>query len=486
MLFSKNKIRLRFAPSPTGFLHLGNLRSALFGYLLAKSWKGKFILRLEDTDQKREVEGSLEKLLDILSWVGIKFSEGPHTTGKYGPYIQSERLAIYKKFADQLLAEKKAYRCFCTSERLTDMRLAQEAAKKAPRYDRLCRSLSEEEIKEKLESGAKFVIRQRLPRHGEIVVYDELRGQIKFAAKDLDDHILIKSDGVPTYHFASVVDDHLMKISHVTRGDEWLPSFPKNVLLYQAFGWTPPKFIHLPLILNKTGGKLSKRQGDVFVENYRDQGYLPEALVNFCALLGWHPKGDQEILKLCELEKIFSLKGLGVSPAIFDLEKLDYFNGYYLRQKNIHELTTLARPFLIDKLPPITDDQLEKFVGLAQERLKKLVDIPDLISFLWDQPKYEIELLRWKNISLEETRQNLQTIEKQLISIEAADWHKEKLENHLLAWLKSNNKKNGDYLWPLRVALTGLKNSPGPMEVASALGKDESLKRIQAAIKLLS
>jgi len=485
MLFRRNKIRLRFAPSPTGFLHLGNLRSALFGYLLAKSWKGKFILRLEDTDQKREVEGALEKLLDILSWVGIKFDEGPHTTGHYGPYVQSERLAIYHKLADQLLAKRKAYRCFCTAERLTDMRLAQEAAKQAPRYDRLCRRLSAEEIAAKLKAGAPFVIRQRLPRQGDVIVHDELRGTIKFAAADLDDHVLIKSDGVPTYQFANIVDDHLMKISHVTRGDEWLPSFPKNILLYQAFGWTPPKFIHLPLILNKTGGKLSKRQGDVFVENYRDQGYLPEALVNFCALLGWHPSGDRETYCLAELEKIFDLKGLGASPAVFDLEKLDYFNGYYIRQKNLKELAALAQPYLEKNIPAIKAGQIEKFVGLAQERLKRLADLPNLISFLWDQPRYEKGLLVWKNLSLEEVKNNLQAVEKILADIPETNWNKTRLDEQVVGWIKKNNKKNGDYLWPLRVALTGLKNSPGPIEVADALGKEESLRRLKIAIKLL-
>lgn len=319
------KIRFRFAPSPTGFLHIGNLRTALFGFLLAKSQGGDFLLRLEDTDQKREVSGALESLLKVTKFLGIEFDEGPGLGGNFGPYIQTERLSIYKEHIEKLLKEGKAYRCFCSEERLTEMRETQIASKKAPGYDRFCRDLSSSESEKRALSGESFVIRQKMPLEGEVKVFDELRGEIVFQAKDLDDQVLIKSNGIPTYQFASVVDDHLMEISHVTRGDEWLASFPKNILLYKAFDWENPKFIHLPLLLNKTGGKLSKRQGDVFVEEYIAKGYLKEALLNFCALLGWHPKNDQEILSLEELKKEFSLEGLGSSPAIFDPEKLDYF-----------------------------------------------------------------------------------------------------------------------------------------------------------------
>lgn len=482
-LFS-NKIRLRFAPSPTGFLHIGNLRSALFGYLLAKSWGGKFILRLEDTDQKREVAGAADSLIAILKWIGVEFDEGYSTGGQYGPYIQSERLDIYHKLVDQLLEEKKAYRCFCSEERLKEMRDNQEAQKQAPRYDRACRELNSEEVERRIKDGRKFVIRQKMPLSGEVLVYDELRGEIKFRAADLDDHVLIKSDGVPTYQFANIVDDHLMKISHVTRGDEWLPSYPKNILLYQAFGWTPPKFIHLPLILNKTGGKLSKRQGDVFVEQYKDKGYLPEAIVNFCALLGWHPKSDQEIWSLAELKKAFSLDGLGASPAVFDLEKLDYYNGYYLRQKSLTELSALCRPYLEAAGRQTTDgEQLEKFVSLAQDRLKKLSEIVELTDFLYSLPLYEPPLLCWKTLTIEEARTNLQAVKKEMEKISESNWQKENLEKTILTWIKDNNRKNGDYLWPLRVALTGLKNSPGPFEVAAALGPKESFKRIGQALE---
>jgi len=484
MFFSRNKVRLRFAPSPTGFLHIGNLRSALFGYLLTKSWKGKFILRIEDTDQKREVDGAMEKLIDILSWVGIKFDEGPHTTGNYGPYIQSERSAIYKKLSEELISAKKAYRCFCSEERLTDMRLAQEARREAPRYDRLCRNLADDEINKKLARGEKFVVRQKMPLEGDVKVYDELRGEIKFKATDLDDHVLIKSDGIPTYQFANIVDDHLMEITHVTRGDEWLPSFPKNVLLYEAFGWTPPKFIHLPLILNKTGGKLSKRQGDVFVEQYRDKGYLPEAIINFCALLGWHGKDNKEIYTLQELEKAFSLDGLGASPAIFDPEKLDYYDAYYIRQKSLNELTSLCIPYLEASGHKIKDQQkIQNFISLARERMKKLEDVTELTSFLFGLAHYEKELLIWKKLDFNTIKNNLREITKQLQLIKEPDWQTAHLEKTIINWLKENNKNNGDYLWPLRVALSGLKNSPGPFEIAWAIGKEEALLRIEKALK---
>jgi len=326
-----DKIRIRFAPSPTGFLHIGNFRVALFDYLIAKNLNGELILRIEDTDSKREVEGAADKLIKVLDDFKIKFDEGPHIGGNFAPYTQSERIDIYKKYSDQLLNEGKVYRCFCTEDRLTEMRADQEARKLPPRYDRLCRDLSAAESDKRAAAGEPFVIRQKMPLEGKITVHDELRGDITFDATDLDDQVLIKSNGIPTYQFANVIDDHTMEISHVTRGDEWLSSYPKNILLYQALGWTAPKFIHFPLILNKEGGKLSKRKGDVFVEDYLAKGYLPEAIINFCALLGWHPKGDNEILSLDELVKEFFVSGIGISPAVFDIEKLNYYNGYYIR-----------------------------------------------------------------------------------------------------------------------------------------------------------
>jgi len=485
------KIRLRFAPSPTGYVHIGSLRTVLFDYLLAKNLKGELILRLEDTDQSREVKGALDNLLNICSWLGLEFSEGPHKENPdFSPYIQSQRTSVYKKYTQELLENSSAYPCFCSKERLDKMRDEQTKNKQAPKYDRKCRDLNQNEVKEKLDKDEKYVIRQKMPLEGEVKVYDELRGEIIFKASELEDHILMKSDKMPTYQLASVVDDHLMEISHVSRGEEWIPSLPKNVLLYQAFNWQVPKFIHFPLILNKDGGKLSKRQGDVFVEEYRNQGYLPEALINFCALLGWHPKGDNEIFTLSELEEEFSIKNLGISPAIFDIDKLQYFNGYYIRQKSNQDLYLLTKPFLV-KANLISnnpsreeEEKCLKLMPIAKERMKTLNDLAYLFSFFFKDIEYEKELLIWKKLSEEEIATNL----KELLEIlqKQENWDLKSLEENLIKYLKENDKKNGDYLWPLRVALSGAKFSPSPFENAWVLGKNESINRIKKAIQLLS
>ncbi|MCF7795443.1 glutamate--tRNA ligase [Patescibacteria group bacterium] len=479
------EIRLRFAPSPTGSLHIGGLRTALFAYVIAKSQNGKLILRIEDTDQAREVEGAKNHLIEILNWSNIFFDEGPHQEGNFEPYIQSQRKDIYKKYADILLKSDQAYRCFCSSERLAEMRKKQQENKKAPRYDGYCRNLSEKEIEEKLANNESFVIRQKMPLEGDIKVHDELRGDINFKASDLDDQVLIKSDQMPTYQFASVVDDHLMKISHVTRGEEWIPSFPKNVLLYQAFDWEIPKFIHLPLILNKEGGKLSKRQNDVAVEDYREQGYLATALLNFSILLGWHPKDDNEIMSLEEIIKVFKIKDMQISPAVFDREKLDYFNAHYLRQLSADSLLEKSKKYLKDYHLK-NEDYLQKILLLEQSRIKKLDELPELIDFFFqDKLNYEPELLIWKKSTNEETKENLKEMYNFLNDIEENKWEEKYLEETIINYLKENDKKIGNYLWPLRVALTGEKNSPGPFEVASILKKETSLERIESAIKLI-
>ncbi len=528
-----NKIRLRFAPSPTGFLHIGSLRTALFNYLAAKSLGGELILRIEDTDRKREVKGAVEQLIEVLNWIGIKFDEGPgqinsplikgawgiKDVGNYGPYIQSQRLEIYKKYTSQILKLGGAYRCFCSPERLKKMREDQQAKKLPPRYDRTCRDLSEREIEKKIKNGESFVVRQKMPLSGEIIVHDELRDGIKFKADDLEDHVLIKSGGMPTYQFASVIDDHEMKISHVLRGDEWISSFPKNILLYQTFGWTPPKFFHLPLVLDKKGGKLSKRTGDVAVEDYREKGYLPEALINFCVLLGWHPKNNNEILPLERLLKEFNIYDMGTSPAVFDIEKLDYFNGYYIRHKPLNELMELCLPYLIsagileemqkskiknknDKLKfknklnnkLIDFNFIKKVVALEQERLKKLSEIGELTEFFFiDKLTYQAELLIWKKMTMTQVKQNLEKIYELLEKIPEANWTNDSIEEDLKSYIEAKNERAGEpaspkpslggYLWPLRVALTGLKASPPPFDVAEILGKEESLKRIKEVIK---
>lgn len=486
------KTRLRFAPSPTGFLHIGGLRSVLFNYLIAKSLKGKLILRIEDTDQKREVKGAVKKLIEIIDWAGIKFDEGPVIGGDLGPYIQTERLGIYKKYIKELLKKGEAYYCFCTPERLTKMREDLQAQKLPPRYDRCCRDLSKEEVDQKIKAGEAFVIRQKMPLEGEIVTKDELRGEIKFNVKELDDHVLIKSNGVPTYQFASVVDDHLMEISHVVRGDEWLPSFPKNILLYKSFGWDLPKFVHLPLVLNKEGGKLSKRQGDVAVEDFKAKGYLPEALLNFNALLGWHPKEDEEVLSIEEIIKKFKLEDIGTSPAIFDTEKLDYFNGVYIREKKIDELLKLCKPYLENNIKLTTDKNkqadefLKKVVELEQERLKKLSDIEEATKFFFvDKLEYETELLIWKKLTQNEVRNNLKELLNFLTNISEKNWNSKNLENKIIAFLKEKEYKTGDFLWPMRVALSGKKASPGPFDIADTLGKEESMEKIKKAVEKL-
>ncbi len=453
---------------------------------------GKFILRIEDTDQERKVEGAIEGLLDIIDWLGIKFDEGPHVGGDFGPYVQSERLDIYKKYIQDLIDKGEAYYCFCTPERLQKIREDQQKQKLPPRYDRACRDLSPEEIKNRINAGEKYVIRQKMPLKGEVIVYDELRGEIKFPAKDLEDHVLMKSNGWPTYQFANVVDDHLMKISHVLRGEEWIPSFPKNILLYKSFGWEAPKFIHLPLTLNKEGGKLSKRQGDVAVEDYRKKGYLPEALINFAVLQGWHPKDDNEILNFDEIIKEFEIEDMKVSGGVFDIEKLDYFNGYYIRQKTKEELADLCQPYLKDILNKTLNDRKKdkKFiinaVALAQDRLKMLSEVGELIDFLFvEELSYPAKMLVWKKSTPEETKKNLKEIYKQLEIIPKDNWTDDSIEEGIVNYIKSKEAKVGDYLWPMRVALTGRERSPGPFEVAEVLGKEESLARIKQGIDKL-
>jgi len=489
-------VRVRFAPSPTGFLHIGSLRTVLFNYLIVKALEGTFILRIEDTDQKREVAGSAEKLEEILNWLDIHFDESPLSGGPFGPYVQSQRRELYDKYAAEILKSGYAYRCFCSPEEVASMKEAQMANKLPPRYDRRCRNLSQEEVEARVARGDAFTIRQAMPLEGEVTVHDELRGDIIFHTDNLEDHVLIKTDGMPTYQFANVVDDHLMEISHVVRADEWLSSFPKNILLYQNFQWEPPKFVHIPLVLNKEGGKLSKRQGDVAVEDYRAKGYLPEALLNFCALLGWHPKGDEEIMPVNRIVSEFKIKDIGTSPAIFDTDKLDYINGYYIRQKNVTELTDMVLPFLIEaKLldvqggqwlnnltgEKISRQQLELFVGLAHDRLKKLSEINELTDYLF-QPKlkYEGTLLVWKKSDAETTMKNLDAVVDVLDRIPEPEWTKNSIEEALMSHIRGAMITVGEVLWPVRVALTGRDKSPGPFEVAEALGKEKTLERIKA------
>jgi len=466
--------RLRFAPSPTGSLHIGNLRNALFNFLIAKKLNGELILRIEDTDQKREVAGSTKNLINIMNWIGVNFDEGP--------YIQSERKEIYNKYIKDLLEKNGAYHCFCTPARLQKMREEQQAKKLPPRYDRACRDLRQDEIDKQIKTGAKFVIRQKMPTDGDIITKDYLRGEIKFQNSELDDHVLIKSDGMPTYQFANVIDDHEMQISHVVRGDEWISSLPKNILLYKSFLWEAPIYIHLPLILNKNGGKLSKRDNDTAVEDYRAKGYLPQAIINFCALQGWHPKDEQETFTLEKLIKKFDLNGLKINPAIFDLEKLDYLNGWHIRRLDLDELTKLCVPFLekSNLIKKVDLDYIKNVVRLEQERMKKLSQISELTEFFFaDELNYDAGLLVWKKMDKNDVMPRLKEVYDVLDKIPANTWTNNGIEEALVSHIQAKNGRVGEYLWPMRAALTGRKASPSPFDVAEVLGKEKSLSRIK-------
>ncbi len=491
----KPKVRTRYAPSPTGYLHIGGLRTALYSYLFAKQNKGTFFLRIEDTDQTREVKGAVENLIKSLNLTGIKPDEGViikkegkiGEIGRFGPYIQSQRLDIYRKYAQKLIDLDKAYYCFCSSERLNTLRQAQEAAKKPTRYDGLCRSLSPQEIKNKLNRGDKYVIRMKVnPEEDGIIEFEDLvRGKISIHSKEIDDQILIKTDGFPTYHLAHVVDDHLMQTTHIVRGEEWLPSTPKHILLFKFFGWQPPIYGHLSLILNPDRSKLSKRQGDVAVEDYLAKGYLPEALVNYVALLGWNPGTEQEIFSMKELIKEFSFDKIHKAGAIFDIKKLDWMNSEYIKKLSASKFKELALPYLQKKfVDKLSDIDIDKIMNLEQQRINRLDKIGEGLEFIFiDEINYDKKLLAWKKSTLEQAKECLKIV---LSVLEKCNnWSKENLEKIILELIKTKKLSNGDVLWPLRVALTGQEKSPTPFEIAEILGKEKSLKRIKKAISII-
>ena len=499
---STEKIRVRFAPSPTGYLHVGHLRLVLTDYLFAKKQGGTFVLRVEDTDRKRYVDGAVKSLIQVLSAFGLDPDEGVMLEngtvtekGEYGPYTQSERLPIYRQYADELLAKGKAYRCFCTPERLEEVRAQQSANKLPPKYDRYCLTLSEEETLKNMDAGMPHVIRMVVPDDRVVSFTDLVRGDVKFHTRDVDDQVIMKSDGFPTYHLAVVVDDHLMRITHVIRGEEWLSSTPKHLLLYEAFGWESPRFAHLPLLLNPDRSKLSKRQGDVAVEDYLKKGYLKEALINFVALLGWNPgKGEtQEIFTLPELVERFDLSGVHKAGAVFDLQKLDWLNGEYIKRLSVDELYTRALPFLEakeffkagDRGQGIGDrEETEAFVKrvltVERERLTKLSDVGEENRFFFaDTLEYDAAKLRWKTNTAEDTASALTVMKQVLESVSDGEWTREKIGELILA---AAGDKRGDFLWPLRMALSGREKSPPPQDIAWVIGKEASLMRVQSAI----
>ena len=481
----EKKVRVRFAPSPTGFLHVGGLRTALYNYLFAKKNGGEFLLRIEDTDQKRFVEGAKESLLSTLKNMNLEWDNEKI-------YVQSENLETYKKYAEQLVAEGKAYYCFCEPERLEEVRAQKQAEKKPPMYDRYClTNLSQAEINQKLKENCPATIRLKVPKDEIIEFKDVVRGKVSFSTNTIDDQVLLKSDGFPTYHLANVIDDHLMNITHVIRGEEWLPSTPKHILLYKAFGWEMPKFAHLPLLLNPDKSKLSKRQGDVAVEDYLQKGYLKEALTNFVALLGWNPgEGSvQEIFSLEELVEKFELEKVHKAGAVFELKKLDWLNAQYIKKLSIEELFLACIPFLKEKeffleanAEKRNDAYVKKVLVVERERLSKFSQVCEENRFFFTEIDYPTELLSWKELTAKELIESLEESTKALTEIAENDWELTQIEEKLLA---AAGEKRGDLLWPLRVALTGAQKSPSPFEIAWVLGKKESLQRIAKAIEKL-
>ncbi|MDP8267192.1 MAG: glutamate--tRNA ligase [Candidatus Tenebribacter davisii] len=475
-----NEIRVRFAPSPTGYLHVGSLRTALYNYLYAKKVGGKFILRIEDTDQTRYVDGAVQNLIDTLKAMKLGYDEGPEVGGEYGPYYQSERTEIYNKYAQELLDNGYAYRCFCTPEDLDKMREERKAKGLDTRYNGHCRNLTETEIKEHLANSDNFVIRLKVPQEGEITFYDVVREKVTFPWDMVDDQILIKSDGYPTYHLANVVDDHLMQISHVIRGEEWLSSVPKHLFLYEAFGWKPPKMCHLPLLLNPDKSKLSKRQGDVAVEDFLNKGYLPETLLNFVSLLGWHAPSDQEFYTLAELEKAFSLKRINKSGSVFDIEKLNWMNGQYLRNSELQIIGEHARKYFKKADYHIANDKhYLELVDIARNRIHKLDEVTEFAKPFFSELTFT-----------EEDKEVLETESSQTLfkfwyeNITNSAKLNEELISDLLKRSASELGIKGKNLYPpLRLALYGSMHGPELPTIIEILGREKILNRFKNIIR---
>ncbi len=475
--------RVRFAPSPTGYLHIGGLRTALYNYLFAKNQNGKLVLRIEDTDRKRFVEGAIENLIDTLKWAGINFDEGPEMGGEFAPYLQSERLNIYKNLAQNLLSENNAYYCFCSPERLEKLKEEQQKQKlPQAKYDKFCLHLSKNEIEEKLNSNTPFVIRLNVHTDQKIIFDDVIRGTVEFDTNNIDDQVLIKSDGYPTYHLANVVDDHLMEITHVIRGEEWLSSTPKHIILYDYFGWDKPIFAHLPLLLNSDKSKLSKRQGDVAVEDYREKGYLKEALINFVALLGWNYGDDKEVYEMDELIQKFSLERVHKAGAVFNLEKLNWLNFEHLRRKPDNEVleklkTEIKKSEFSNKF--FTDEYLLTVIDAMKERISFVKEYLTKSPYFFKAPEtYEEQNLskRWKEDSPE-------LLNKLKICFEKlTEPAKEDFEKALDEVATESNVGKGKIVHPLRIAVSGVGEGPGVYDILSIIGKEETLSRINTAL----
>ncbi|RMH81700.1 MAG: glutamate--tRNA ligase [Calditrichaeota bacterium] len=475
-------VRTRFAPSPTGYLHVGGLRTALFNYLFAKHHGGKFILRIEDTDRTRYVEGATEKLMETLKWAGLHYDEGPDVGGDYGPYVQSQRLPLYREHAEKLIDSGHAYYCFCTPEALEAMRRRQVEQGLTPQYDGTCRRLSPEEVAERRNRGVPHVVRLKMPREGETTFVDLVRGKVTFQNELIDDQILLKSDGYPTYHLAVVVDDHYMNITHVIRGEEWLPSVPKHLQLYRAFGWEPPRMAHLSLLLNPDRTKLSKRQGDVAVEDYIAKGYLPQALINFVALLGWHPGDDREFFTLEELVREFSLERVQKSAAVFDVQKLNWMNGVYLRQLPENELVAFLTPFLEKAGADVSDpERTRKIILAVYKRIEKGEDVSRVAHIFVHDTLNVTEPEALEILRQDTTRTVLETFLKKAAELP------ELTMDTFKAVMKEVQKETGikgPALWkPIRVALTGETSGPELPAVIEIFGKQKVLNFVQQALE---
>ena len=481
------EVRSRFAPSPTGFMHVGNLRTALYEYLIARSQGGKFILRIEDTDRERYVDGAEQVIYNTLRTVGLRHDEGPDIGGPYGPYVQSERLGMYRPYAEQLVREGKAYYCFCTKERLDSLK-DDSTDEFSGGYDRHCRNLPADEVQRLLDAGTPYVIRQKVPLEGTTTFHDAVFGDITVENSTLDDQILLKSDGFPTYNFANVIDDHTMHITHVVRGCEYLSSAPKYNLLYEAFGWEIPTYVHCSPVMRDAQHKMSKRHGDPSYEDLIREGYLTDAVLNYVALLGWSPKGEnaeREFFTLPELAEIFEISGISKSPAVFDIEKLRWMNAEYMKKLTPDEFFEKAEPWLRKAIsnPAVN---LHQVAALVQSRCEILSDLPERVDFIDKLPDYEPELYIHKK-SKTNLENSLETLTVLLPVLQAQDdWSNEALYEKLVAVAAERGVKNSIILWPLRVAVSGKASTPGgATELCALLGKEESLRRIEAGIALL-
>ena len=482
------KIRTRFAPSPTGRMHVGNLRTALYEFLIAKHEDGDFILRIEDTDRERLVEGAVDIIYRTLEGTGLVHDEGPDKDKGFGPYVQSERMesGMYLEYAKQLIEKGEAYYCFCDKERLESLKTGvnEEGDKEIIVYDKHCLSLSKEEVEANLAAGKPYVIRQNNPTTGTTTFHDEIYGDITVENSELDDMILIKSDGYPTYNFANVVDDHLMNITHVVRGNEYISSSPKYQRLYDAFGWESPKYIHLPLITDENHKKLSKRSGHSSYEDLIEQGFVSEAVVNYIALLGWSPEDNKEIMSLDELIKEFDYKTINKSPAVFDINKLKWMNGEYIKMMDNEKFYEMAMPY-IDKV--ITKDLDKKAIlDMVKTRIEVLPDICDMIDFFEEMPEYDIAMYTHKKMKTN-SENSLEILKEELPIIEATDdFSVENLHDIIMQYIQGKEIKNGQGLWPLRTAVSGKQMTPaGAFEIMNVIGKEESIRRIKIGIEML-